>query len=50
VKGLVPEVVEQKLREKLEPAYKFHDASIVEAAADEKSNKKTSDKKRKKKA
>ncbi len=25
VKGLVPEVVEQKLREKLEPAYKFHD-------------------------
>jgi pantetheine-phosphate adenylyltransferase len=25
VKGLVPEVVEQKLREKLEPAYRFHD-------------------------
>jgi pantetheine-phosphate adenylyltransferase len=25
VKGLVPEVVEQKLREKLELAYKFHD-------------------------
>src|SRR5271168_1410434 len=25
VKDLVPEVVEQKLREKLEPAYKFHD-------------------------
>jgi len=25
VKGLVPEVVEQKLRERLEPAYKFHD-------------------------
>ena len=25
VKGLVPEVVEQKLREKLDPAYKFHD-------------------------
>jgi pantetheine-phosphate adenylyltransferase len=24
VKGLVPEVVEQKLREKLDPAYKFH--------------------------
>jgi hypothetical protein len=25
VKGLVPEIVEQKLREKLDPAYKFHD-------------------------
>ena len=25
VKGLVPEVVEQKLRAKLEPAYRFHD-------------------------
>ncbi len=25
VKGLVPEFVEQKLRQKLEPAYKFHD-------------------------
>ena len=25
VKGLVPEVVEQKLREKLDPAYKFQD-------------------------
>jgi pantetheine-phosphate adenylyltransferase len=25
VKGLVPEVVEQRLREKLEPAYRFHD-------------------------
>ncbi|MGB8830616.1 MAG: hypothetical protein WCC95_00595, partial [Candidatus Sulfotelmatobacter sp.] len=25
VRGLVPEFVEQKLREKLEPAYKFHD-------------------------
>jgi pantetheine-phosphate adenylyltransferase len=25
VKGLVPDVVEQKLREKLDPAYKFHD-------------------------
>ncbi len=56
VKGLVPEVVEQKLREKLDPAYKFHDASIVDVPADEKKdekidkNKKTSDKKRKKKA
>jgi pantetheine-phosphate adenylyltransferase len=25
VKGLVPDLVEQKLREKLEPAYRFHD-------------------------
>ncbi|MGA7591849.1 MAG: hypothetical protein WBW02_15150, partial [Candidatus Sulfotelmatobacter sp.] len=32
VKGLVPEVVEQKLREKLEPAYKFHD-EMQEATA-----------------
>jgi pantetheine-phosphate adenylyltransferase len=56
VKGLVPEVVEHKLREKLDPAYKFHDASLVEIPTDEnridkkKSDKKTSDKKRKKKA
>jgi pantetheine-phosphate adenylyltransferase len=49
VKGLVPDVVEQKLREKLDPAYKFHDANIVEAPEVDK-NKKTSDKKRKKKA
>ena len=51
VKGLVPDVVEQKLREKLEPAYKFHDANTVEVPADEKRDeKKTSNKKRKKKA
>jgi pantetheine-phosphate adenylyltransferase len=56
VKGLVPEVVEQKLREKLEPAYKFHDANTLEVPAGEKrdekrtSNKKKSNKKRKKKA
>jgi pantetheine-phosphate adenylyltransferase len=49
VKGLVPDVVEQKLREKLDPAYKFHDANFVEAPEVDK-NKKTSDKKRKKKA
>ena len=50
-KGLVPEVVEQKLREKLEPAYKFHDANTVEVPADEKRDeKKTNNKKRKKKA
>jgi pantetheine-phosphate adenylyltransferase len=30
VKGLVPEVVEQKLREKLDPAYKLHDANLTE--------------------
>jgi hypothetical protein len=39
VKGLVPEVVEQKLREKLDPAYKFHDANIVEAAKGDKNRK-----------
>ncbi len=30
VKGLVPEVVEQKLREKLDPAYKLRDRQLVE--------------------
>jgi pantetheine-phosphate adenylyltransferase len=30
VRGLVPEVVEQKLREKLEPAYKLQDANVIE--------------------
>jgi pantetheine-phosphate adenylyltransferase len=30
VKGLVPEVVEQKLLEKLDPAYKLQGASLVE--------------------
>jgi len=30
VKGLVPEVVEQKLHEKLDPAYKLHDANLIE--------------------
>jgi pantetheine-phosphate adenylyltransferase len=30
VKGLVPEVVEQKLREKLDPAYKLQDANVIE--------------------
>jgi pantetheine-phosphate adenylyltransferase len=46
VKGLVPEVVEQKLREKLEPAYKFHDQmrEVAPAIAGSK------EKKRKKKA
>lgn len=31
VKGLVPEVVEQKLREKLDPAYKLRDVRMMEA-------------------
>jgi pantetheine-phosphate adenylyltransferase len=30
VKGLVPEAVEQKLREKLEPAYKLRDTKLIE--------------------
>ena len=30
VKGLVPEVVEQKLREKLDPAYKLQQRNVVE--------------------
>jgi pantetheine-phosphate adenylyltransferase len=30
VRGLVPEVVEQKLREKLDPAYKLRDANLIE--------------------
>jgi pantetheine-phosphate adenylyltransferase len=30
VKGLVPEVVEQKLREKLEPAYKLREPELIE--------------------
>jgi pantetheine-phosphate adenylyltransferase len=43
VKGLVPEIVEQKLREKLDPAYKFHDAKEIiskTAAGREKKRKK----------
>jgi pantetheine-phosphate adenylyltransferase len=30
VRGLVPEVVEQKLREKLDPAYKLQQANVIE--------------------
>lgn len=30
VKGLVPEVVEQKLREKIDPAYKLLDPKVIE--------------------
>ena len=46
VRGLVPEVVEQRLREKLEPAYKFHD-KMQEVKAQTSGGK---EKKRKKKA
>jgi pantetheine-phosphate adenylyltransferase len=49
VKGLVPEVVEQKLREKLELAYKFHDQAhpVPPVSGGKEKNKK---KKRKKKS
>ena len=47
VKGLVPEVVEQKLREKLEPAYKFHD-EMQEATARSASGKEKKKKRKKK--
>jgi pantetheine-phosphate adenylyltransferase len=47
VKGLVPEVVEQKLREKLDPAYKLQDLNIVEVPV---ADQKKPDRKRKKKA
>src|SRR5579871_6890340 len=30
VKGLVPEIVEQKLKEKVDPAYKLRQASLIE--------------------
>jgi pantetheine-phosphate adenylyltransferase len=30
VKGLVPEIVEQKLKEKLDPAYKLQESSLME--------------------
>src|SRR5882724_9571002 len=43
VKGLVPEVVEQKLRQKLDLAYKLRDARMIDAPA-------RSEKKRKKKS
>lgn len=32
VKGLVPEVVEQKLREKLDPAYKLKESRVIEVS------------------
>jgi len=49
VKGLVPEVVEQKLREKLDPAYKLRDARMNEVL-DRKEFDRQERKKRKKKA
>jgi hypothetical protein len=48
VKGLVPEVVEQKLREKLDPAYKLRDARLIAGLGKRDLDKR--DKKRKKKA
>jgi hypothetical protein len=48
VKGLVPEVVEQKLREKLDPAYKLRDARLIEVLG--KKDLDNREKKRKKKA
>jgi pantetheine-phosphate adenylyltransferase len=43
VKGLVPEVVEEKLREKMDPAYKLRDARMIDVPV-------RSEKKRKRKA
>ena len=40
VRGLVPEVVEQKLREKLDPAYKLHEGSDVPAFREKRRKKK----------
>jgi len=48
VKGLVPEVVEQKLREKLDPAYKLRDVRLIEVPGKKDLEKR--EKKRKKKA
>ena len=48
VKGLVPEVVEQKLKEKLDPAYKLRDARMSEVLDRKEFARK--EKKRKKKA
>ena len=43
VKGLVPEVVEEKLREKMDPAYKLRDARMgdIPARSEKKRKKKT---------
>ncbi|HEY6337632.1 MAG TPA: pantetheine-phosphate adenylyltransferase [Candidatus Sulfotelmatobacter sp.] len=45
VKGLVPEIVDQKLLEKIDPAYKLQDMNVVEVSGIDKK----SDKRRKKK-
>jgi pantetheine-phosphate adenylyltransferase len=58
VKGLVPEVVEQKLREKLDPAYKLRDVRMLEVLSRknlgrtdlDRTNMDRKEKKRKKKA
>jgi pantetheine-phosphate adenylyltransferase len=44
VRGLVPEIVEQKLREKLDPAYKLGEANVIEVP-----NRRSSQEKRRKK-
>jgi hypothetical protein len=48
VKGLVPEVVDRKLREKLDPAYKLRDARQIEVLSKKDLDKR--EKKRKKRA
>ncbi|MGB2606001.1 MAG: hypothetical protein WBC78_20520, partial [Candidatus Sulfotelmatobacter sp.] len=48
VKGLVPDVVEQRLHEKLDPAYKLGDARMIEVLDRREFDRK--EKKRKKKA
>ena len=56
VKGLVPEIVEQRLREKLDPAYKLRDERLLAVFAetnedqDEKKDREKPGKKRKKKS
>ncbi len=52
VKGLVPEIVEQRLREKLDPAYKLRDERLLKVFAEDEEDKvrEKPEKKRKKKS
>lgn len=50
VRGLVPEIVEQRLREKLDPAYKLRDERLLEALGQVEREKEKPEKKRKKKS
>jgi pantetheine-phosphate adenylyltransferase len=50
VKGLVPEIVEQRLREKIDPAYKLRDERLLEALGQIEKEKDKPEKKRKKKS